>query len=501
LTGCTDFNCRGRISQLYHNDGGGTFSLDTAISPPEVGPSSVAWGDYDNDGRLDFLLTGYDCWGNQISQLYHNDGGGRFSVAPGLSLPGVSPSSVAWGDYNNDGRLDFLLIGNTGSGLISQLYHNDGAIANTPPTAPGGLTVTAVTTRTAALQWTAAADSQTTQTLGLNYNLRVGTRPGASDVVNPAANTALLTETTGLRRLPALGPARPNLTTTLVLTPTTTYYWSVQAIDTAFAGGPFAPEASFTTPCWATFSDVYPTDYFYTPVQYLYCHGVLSGYSDGSFRPYTNTTRAQMVKIVVLGFAKPLVTPAGGAHTFADVPPAHPFFAVVETAAADTIVSGYTCGGPNEPCDTGNRPYFRPGANVTRGQLAKIVVSAAAWPLWNPPLGTFADVLPGSAFYGFVETASCNEVISGYACGTVPSEPCDGQYRPYYRPANSATRGQIAKIADLALTGSLPCVGPARSPTPVPSAPTTTVTPTLLPPTATATPPPTPPAVTATATP
>ncbi|HMA33653.1 MAG TPA: S8 family serine peptidase, partial [Chloroflexia bacterium] len=141
-----------------------------------------------------------------------------------------------------------------------------------------------------------------------------------------------------------------------------------------------APSA---TPCTLSFTDVHATDYFYTPVLYLACHGVISGYSNGdgtySFRPYNNTTRSQMVKIVVLGFAKPIVTPAGGNYTFADVPPSNPFFSVIETGAADTIVSGYNCGGPGEPCDSANRPYFRPYANVTRGQLSKIDVVAAGW--------------------------------------------------------------------------------------------------------------------------
>ena len=52
------------------------------------------------------------------------------------------------------------------------------------------------------------------------------------------------------------------------------------------------------TPCTAgVFSDVHPTDYFATPVQYLASHGSISGYADCTFRPYNNTTRAQMVKI------------------------------------------------------------------------------------------------------------------------------------------------------------------------------------------------------------
>ena len=201
---------------------------------------------------------------------------------------------------------------------------------------------------------------------------------------------------------------------------------------------------------------------------YLACHGVISGYANGdgtvSFRPYNQTTRAQQVKIVVLGFNKPIVTPAAGNNTFADVPLSQPFFAVIETAAADAIVSGYTCGGPGEPCDSQNRPYFRPYTNVTRGQLSKIDVVAAGWALVNPVTPSFEDVVPNTAFYEFVETAFCHGIISGYTCGGV-GEPCDSGQRPYFRPAASATRGQIAKIVDLSITGSALC-GVSSTPTP-----------------------------------
>jgi hypothetical protein len=92
----------------------------------------VAWGDYDNDGRLDLLLAGSD-----VSQLWRNTGSAfsnvTASVAPGL--PGIYAGSVAWGDYDNDGRLDFL--------LNSQLWRNTGSgfsnvTASVAPGLPGG---------------------------------------------------------------------------------------------------------------------------------------------------------------------------------------------------------------------------------------------------------------------------------------------------------------------------------------------------------------------------
>ncbi len=96
----------------------------------------------------------------------------------------------------------------------------------------------------------------------------------------------------------------------------------------------------------------------------------------------------------------------------------------------------------------GNLPYYRPGNTALRGQLTKIVSEVAGF---NDqiPVGTqtFADVQENSTFYMFIERLILNRpgVMVGYPCGQ-PGEPCDLQNRAYFRPANTVTRGQAAKI-------------------------------------------------------
>jgi hypothetical protein len=270
----------------------------------------------------------------------------------------------------------------------------------------------------------------------------------------PPTSTPLPTQTPGgpsATPVPTNTPTTPP-TDTPTSTPTNTPTGTETPPPTATPGGPgITPAPTDTpgpsdTPCALSFSDVHTTDYFYTPVQYLACHGVISGYGDNTFRPYNTTTRGQMVKIVVLGFGIPLQAPP--TPSFSDVPASSPFYTFIETAVAHNIVSGYVDG------------TLHPTAPVTRGQLSKIVVGAAAWPLLNPATGTFEDVAPGSAFYQFVETAFCHGIISGYNCGS-PSEPCGIPPRPYFRQPSNATRGQIAKIVYLAATAGGSCSGPA----------------------------------------
>ncbi len=236
-----------------------------------------------------------------------------------------------------------------------------------------------------------------------------------------------------------------------------------------------------------SFSDV-PTGYWaFSYIEPLARQGVIGGYSDGTFRPDNTTTRGQLTKIVALAFNLPLVNPP--TPTFADVPYGSAFYTYVETAASRGIINGYACGGPGEPCDPQRRPYFRPNATVTRGQIAKIVVLTAGWPLLNPPTPTFADVPYGSVFYQHIETAASHGIIGGYQCGG-PGEPCDPQRRPYYRPGNFTTRAQICKIVYLAVTQTPPTPTPSPTPSPVPTATATaTATPSATPtPAETATP-------------
>ncbi len=87
---------------------------------------------------------------------------------------------------------------------------------------------------------------------------------------------------------------------------------------------------------------------------------------------------------------------------------------------------------------------------MTRGQLSKIVANSAG--LNDPiPAGQqqFADVQPGSPFYEFVERLAQTGAIAGYPCSG-PGEGCDEEERPYFRPNNPATRGQISKIVSIA---------------------------------------------------
>ena len=113
------------ISKIYQNNGDNTFTEQTSIALTGVSDASIAWGDYDNDGDLDILLTGSTSTGG-ISKIYRNNGDNTFTEQTSIALTGVYSGSAKWGDYDNDGDLDILLTGYTGTGSTSKIYRNNG---------------------------------------------------------------------------------------------------------------------------------------------------------------------------------------------------------------------------------------------------------------------------------------------------------------------------------------------------------------------------------------
>jgi len=228
----------GWITRLYRNDGGTLTDANAGLLG--VLWASAAWGDYDNDGDLDIMLMGYDATAQtRVSRLYRNDAG--TFVNSGQTFHDLFLGTLSWMDYDNDGDLDLLLAGNTGMAGVdfTGIYQNNSVIANTRPTEPSNL-VANVAGTSVTLSWAAASDAQT-PTPALTYNLRVGTTPGGSQIVAPQSTSG------GSRLVPAFGNAGHSLTAKVGhLKAGTNYFWSVQAVDTAFSGSAFAAEGSFT---------------------------------------------------------------------------------------------------------------------------------------------------------------------------------------------------------------------------------------------------------------
>ena len=232
----------GRITRIYKNNGDGTFTEQTETGLTGVSHSSTIWGDYDSDGDLDVFIGGtYEGIGVwvRVTDVFINNGDNTFTAA---NLPFTTDAywgESAWGDYDADGDLDLICCGyDDAGGSNTIIYRNDSTTPNTIPVTPQNL-VEEVIGSNVTLEWDAASDNETPSD-GLTYNAYI--RNNAGEVI---WNSMSILDT-GMKLIPSLGNVSQNTGWTINDLPDGIYLWSVQAVDNNFAGSLFADESTFT---------------------------------------------------------------------------------------------------------------------------------------------------------------------------------------------------------------------------------------------------------------
>ena len=253
-----------------------------------------------------------------------------------------------------------------------------------------------------------------------------GSKTLSARAYDAAGNTADATLAVTVANITTTTTVPATTTTTApVLTTTTTARTTTTTVAPATTTTSTPAPSTTTTTLPAGFIDV-PADYrFYREVMSLAEAEIIGGFPDGCFRPDDPVKRAQFAKIIMLavGGHTDAIESAGTA-TFPDVPwegVCYPFD-YVEEAADLGIIKGLNGG------------LFGPYDNITRAQLALMLVRAGSAALTTPPAGYthgFADV-PAFADEA-VSIARYNGLLSGKT---------DESFDPY----GMATRGQVAKM-------------------------------------------------------
>lgn len=235
------------IYRLYNNDGGELSEAATFEPYRQINIGNGSrFADWDNDGDLDIILTGWNPEEErQATAIYLNEGGSFTAHESNASLPGVSESAIEVADLDQDADLDLILSGFSGNNYagegsafntnVSLVVENTTNNPNEAPAAPANLSASVVKEGVVTFSWDAPADDSTPQ-VSLSYNLFLVSEDG-SYIMFPLADT-----TSGTLLVQRMGNVQLNNSWTLRGLPEGEYRWGVQAIDNSFAGSEFAKQ-------------------------------------------------------------------------------------------------------------------------------------------------------------------------------------------------------------------------------------------------------------------
>ncbi|MEH0153366.1 FG-GAP-like repeat-containing protein [Limibacter armeniacum] len=236
-----DFDQDGRMDLIMSGFGSGGTSVakvylnksagwqENTWSLPQLAGGDVKAGDFDLDGYIDVFLSGVTSGGVKEIWALTNSSGTGFTDS-GIAFTLISDGGIAVADWNGDNKLDLLTTGNTYTGVQTILYQNNDTGTVSVPTAPAGLSTT-VEINQVLLEWNAVSGATA-------YEVRLGSEPGKGDYITT------LTQSSGERAV--LQQTSSGLKVLIDSLEEGTYYWSVHAIGSSHQGGAFASEASFT---------------------------------------------------------------------------------------------------------------------------------------------------------------------------------------------------------------------------------------------------------------
>lgn len=240
-----------KVADIYINDGTGVFTYQEN-SLPGVEVSGADWCDVNADGYMDLIYTGD---GVSSTIVVINQGDGAFDAQADLMGGHRGGAVVSVADFNNNGMIDVLLSGYNDSGSHFQAYNGLSSRGmNTAPTAPTNLAAEEVDGKVT-FTWSAGSDTQT-PTAALRYNVYVKTKDGKIFSIIPSDPA------TGKLRSIEVTTAVSVCQYTLNAKASDIEEWGVQTIDGAKLGSEFAKSSKVSALENVEIENVEAVEYF-----------------------------------------------------------------------------------------------------------------------------------------------------------------------------------------------------------------------------------------------
>jgi hypothetical protein len=113
-------NVYGAVTAIYENKGAEGF-VNTNQNFERVIDGTLEWADLNKDGFIDLIVSGYN--GNEPStKVYLNRESSYFEEDDSFDIPDLYATKLAFGDLDNDGDIDYLIVGYDASDNIKRFY-------------------------------------------------------------------------------------------------------------------------------------------------------------------------------------------------------------------------------------------------------------------------------------------------------------------------------------------------------------------------------------------